>query len=74
MATEIRVTRMMKLPSADQQRLGKLDTFVYYTGPDAKPAVCRVSSEGMTEATLIAAIKADLAARAEWEGRTLQIP
>jgi len=70
---QVRIIDVRKLPSPDPARYGRDDAIVLYeTSPGARYSV-RLPAEAMTEATIKAAITADIKERGPWQGKSLQL-
>jgi hypothetical protein len=71
--TTVTITDTRRIVSPDPQRLSKQDLIVLYTDGQGRRGSVRVPAESATDATVTAAIKADLAERGKWQTKTLTI-
>ena len=69
----VKIIDRRKLPSGDPTRLGKEDVLIMYDAGEGKTGVVRLPAEAADEAQVREAIKADLAERAGWVGKTLEL-
>jgi hypothetical protein len=70
---QVRIVDVRKLPSPDPQRYGKDDAIVLYElAPGTRYSV-RLPAENLTDATITAAIRADMTERGKWQGKQLQL-
>jgi len=70
---EVKIVDARRIPSPDPERLGKWDLMVQYEADGGVRGIVRVPDEAVTDEAVKAAVKADLAGRAAWVGRKLQV-
>lgn len=67
------IVAVSDLFSPDARRIGKLDRLVQYEVSPGQRFTVRVPAETFTDDTVRAAIKADLAERNLWQGKSLSL-
>ncbi len=73
MPEKITIIDTRESPSSDAKRMGGWDLLVLYSVGEGTPAAVRVPAEKATDETVQEAIKADLAKRATWKGKTFEV-
>jgi hypothetical protein len=70
---QVTITDTRRIASPDARRMGKQDLLVLYQTAEGRRGSVRVAAESATDATIAAAVKADLEDRGKWVNRTLTI-
>lgn len=73
MPTKFKIFDVRRVPSAEPDRIGKYDQLVMYELDPMRRYIVRIPEETFTEETMKAAIKADMASRAEYTGKEYEI-
>lgn len=71
--TAFKVLSVRNLPSPDRERLGRTDRVIAFEVEGAGRDVVRLPAEDFTEDKLREAIKALMAERSQWEGKTFRL-
>lgn len=70
---EFKVIDTRRLPSPDPARMGQWDTLVVYELDPMRRYSVLVPGDPLTKEALVAAVKADLAERGQWQDQTFQL-
>lgn len=73
MPTKIKIFDVRKVPSAEPDRIGKYDQLVLYELDPMRRYIVRIPAEEFTEEKMKQAIKEDMADRAKYQGKEIEI-
>jgi len=71
---KVKILDVREIPSGDPQRVGLFDVIVTYQIDPLRTYILTIPKEKFDEAELKTAIQKDIAERAKWEGREIEIP
>jgi len=74
MPTKFKIFDVRKVPSAEPERVGKYDQLVMYELDPMRRYIVKIPEEDFTEEKMLAAIRADMADRAQWTGKEYELP
>lgn len=74
MPTKFKVFDVRKVPSADPTRIGKYDQLIMYELDPMRRYIVRMPEEDFNEETMIKAVQADMAERAQYTGKEYELP
>lgn len=74
MPTKFKLFDVREVPSAEPERVGKYDKLVMYELDPMRRYIVKIPAEEFSEEKMLAAIKADMADRAQYIGKEYELP
>ena len=74
MPTKFKIFDVRAVPSAEPDRVGKMDKLVMYELDPMRRYIVKIPEEDFTEEKMLEAIKADMADRAQYTGKEYELP
>jgi len=74
MPTKFKIYDIRRVPSAEPERVGKMDKLVMYELDPMRRYVIKIPEEDFNEDAMIKAVQADMADRAQYTGKEYELP